>query len=259
MSFCYFFYMSMSNHDLRGKRDILQSLDYLLYCYIAYLYFLDASFILLLFRLFLQVQLLSSGVFHKLLHVPLIITVVVYILSTCFHLFSTLGQTGIIIDFVGNHYLPNVTRLCLLDILIFTCQVIRLYVANDLASHTLYHGIGSLYVNDGHDQHQQNRFIVTSNIASPPPLRSSASSTETTISSNIGGYNRSNNSRQNSQDHREEIERHDDTIPTTQLDDTFYHDDIVMGISFSNLSQIINSRRRQYVQDDEDSTLVLPT
>lgn len=41
----------MSPH---GKLDILRSLDYLLYCHYVYSYFLDASLLVLLFRIFLQ-------------------------------------------------------------------------------------------------------------------------------------------------------------------------------------------------------------
>jgi hypothetical protein len=44
----------MNNDVLRGKKDLLQSVDYSVYCHIAYIYFLDASFLLLFFRLVLQ-------------------------------------------------------------------------------------------------------------------------------------------------------------------------------------------------------------
>lgn len=42
--------MSSSN----GKRDVLRSLDYVLYCHIAYTYFLDTSLLVLFLRILLQ-------------------------------------------------------------------------------------------------------------------------------------------------------------------------------------------------------------
>lgn len=44
-------YCQMSSN---GKRDVLRSLDYLLYCHIAYTYFLDTSLLVLFFRILLQ-------------------------------------------------------------------------------------------------------------------------------------------------------------------------------------------------------------
>lgn len=37
-----------------GKRDVLRSIDYLLYCHIAYTYFLDTSLLMLFLKILLQ-------------------------------------------------------------------------------------------------------------------------------------------------------------------------------------------------------------
>jgi hypothetical protein len=39
---------------LYAKRDVIRSLDFLLYCQFAYMYLLDASLLVLLFRILMQ-------------------------------------------------------------------------------------------------------------------------------------------------------------------------------------------------------------
>lgn len=39
---------------LYAKRDVIRSLDFLLYCQFAYMYLLDASLLVLLFRILIQ-------------------------------------------------------------------------------------------------------------------------------------------------------------------------------------------------------------
>jgi hypothetical protein len=43
-----------SKMGLYAKRDVIRSLDFLLYCQFAYMYLLDASLLVLLFRILMQ-------------------------------------------------------------------------------------------------------------------------------------------------------------------------------------------------------------
>ncbi|ORZ04256.1 hypothetical protein BCR42DRAFT_429346 [Absidia repens] len=224
----------MSNDERRGKRDILQSLDYLLYCHIAYLYFLDASFLLLFFRLFLQMHLLSATMFYRVLHVPFIIVIFVFFLSTCIHLVSVFGQSGIIIDFIGSEYPPNIMRLCLLDTFILLCQLLRLYIAQQLSIHSVNGAmfqISQALSSSLTDTNQQSQQDV-SDVSTTPTREAS------TTSHSGQDYNTTQSAAADS-------------------NDVFYHNDVVMGLSSSQVSQLFNTRRHHYSQVNEENTMEL--
>ncbi|KAI8878238.1 hypothetical protein K501DRAFT_196325 [Backusella circina FSU 941] len=113
-----------------GKRDVLGSLDYLLYCDIAYTYFLDSSFL----------QLLSPRSYTRPLRMSLALVFTSFVLCMLLHLLSEPGQPGIIIDFIGNHHKPTKTRILLLDLTIFVFQVVRVLIASSLSSQLLLNG-----------------------------------------------------------------------------------------------------------------------
>lgn len=108
-----------------GKRDVLRSLDYLLYCHIAYTYFLDTSLLVLFFRILLQLvrdhrllatrikkalnffpftkkQLLSPRALTRSLRTALAIVTAGWLVGLLMHLATEPGEPGIIIDFIGN-------------------------------------------------------------------------------------------------------------------------------------------------------------
>ncbi|KAI8993522.1 hypothetical protein BDB01DRAFT_776573 [Pilobolus umbonatus] len=123
-----------------GKRDILRSLDYLLYCYIVYTYFLDASLLVLFFRVLIQAQLLSPRVLTRSLRTALAIVTAGWLICLLMHLTTEPGKPGIIIDFIGNQYPPTITRLLCIDTTIYALQIVRVLVTSSLSSQLLLNG-----------------------------------------------------------------------------------------------------------------------
>ncbi|KAI7903315.1 uncharacterized protein BX663DRAFT_508201 [Cokeromyces recurvatus] len=120
-----------------GKRDVLRSLDYLLYCYITYTYFLDTSLLVLFFRILLQLQLLSPRALTRSSRTALIIITIGWLICILMHLTTEPGQPGIIIDFIGNQQKPSIFRLITLDCIIYLFQIIRVLITSSLSSQLL--------------------------------------------------------------------------------------------------------------------------
>ncbi|KAL0080943.1 hypothetical protein J3Q64DRAFT_1701468 [Phycomyces blakesleeanus] len=138
------------NHlmSIPAKRDVLRSLDYLLYCHFVYLYFLDASLFLFCIRMFLQLvssqleqnssrpcsqQLLSPRSFARSLRTALGIVTAGYLGCLLMHLTFEPGQPGILIDFIGNQQLPTTMRLITLDSVVYIGQIIRIFISSSLS------------------------------------------------------------------------------------------------------------------------------
>ncbi|KAI9019271.1 hypothetical protein CLU79DRAFT_720524 [Phycomyces nitens] len=119
--------------SIPAKRDVLRSLDYLLYCHFVYLYFLDASLFLFSVRMFLQLQLLSPRSFARSLRTALGIVTAGYLGSLLLHLTFEPGKPGILIDFIGNQQLPTTMRLTILDSVVYIGQIIRIFISSSLS------------------------------------------------------------------------------------------------------------------------------
>ncbi|KAI9486932.1 MAG: hypothetical protein EXX96DRAFT_551197 [Benjaminiella poitrasii] len=120
-----------------GKRDVLRSLDYLLYCHITYTYFLDTSLLVLFFRILLQLQLLSPRALTRSSRTALIIVTIGWLICILMHLTTEPNQPGIIIDFIGNQQKPSTLRLIVLDCIIYFFQIIRVLITSSLSSQLL--------------------------------------------------------------------------------------------------------------------------
>ncbi|KAI8330241.1 hypothetical protein BC941DRAFT_441330 [Chlamydoabsidia padenii] len=209
----------MYNHVLRGKRDILQSVDYLVYCHIAYIYFLDTSFLLLFFRLVLQTHLLSAREGNTQSSVSFFSILFVFFLSAMLHVSSIFGQSGIIIDFIGSQHPPNLLRLCFLDVFIVSFQLIRLFISQQ------------------HFENSPNEL--------PVQLLSSSSPLTSVLEANnhVHTPNTSLTSPAIGQRRRRftatEADRDDNSssLVVTDSDDAFHHNNIVIGLSISHLIQ----------------------
>ncbi|KAI7853575.1 hypothetical protein BDC45DRAFT_510581 [Circinella umbellata] len=120
--------------SIHGKLDVIQSLDSLLYCHFVYTYFLDASLLVLFFRIFLQLPLLSPRAHARTLRTAT--GVATAELGICFliHATSEPGQPGILIDFVGNQYHSSPLRVIMLDLIIYVLQVVRIFITSSLSS-----------------------------------------------------------------------------------------------------------------------------
>ncbi|KAI9281176.1 hypothetical protein BY458DRAFT_499806 [Sporodiniella umbellata] len=123
-----------------GKRDVLRSIDYLIFCHMAYNYLLDKSLLVLLFRLLLQLQLLSPKALTRSMRTALVIVASGWIICMLLHLAIDPGQPGIIIDFIDNQQTPSTFRLLLLDVVILILQTARVLVTSSLSSQLLLHG-----------------------------------------------------------------------------------------------------------------------
>ncbi|KAI8049116.1 uncharacterized protein B0P05DRAFT_563784 [Gilbertella persicaria] len=123
-----------------GKRDVLRSIDYLLYCHIAYTYFLDASVLVLLFRILLQLQLLSPRALNRSLRTALAIVTSGWLMCLLLHAITEPGEPGIIIDFIGNQQKPSIFRLFMLDCVVYILQIIRVLITSSLSSQLLLNG-----------------------------------------------------------------------------------------------------------------------
>ncbi|CEG68531.1 hypothetical protein RMATCC62417_04775 [Rhizopus microsporus] len=123
-----------------GKRDVLRSIDYLLYCHMAYSYLLDKSLLVLLFRLLLQLQLLSPKALTRSIRTALLIVISGWLICVLLHLAIDPGQPGIIIDFIDNQQIPSTFRLLMLDFVVLLLQTVRALVTSSLSSQLLLHG-----------------------------------------------------------------------------------------------------------------------
>ncbi|KAI8643419.1 hypothetical protein BD408DRAFT_342377 [Parasitella parasitica] len=113
-----------------GKRDVLRSLDYILYCHIAYTYFLDTSLL----------QLLSPRALTRSLRTALAIVTAGWLICILMHITTEPGQPGIIIDFIGIQEKPSTFRLLMLDCVVFILQIVRVLITSSLSSHLLLNG-----------------------------------------------------------------------------------------------------------------------
>ncbi|KAI8370480.1 uncharacterized protein BYT42DRAFT_582582 [Radiomyces spectabilis] len=126
--------------SLHGKRDVIRSLDYLLYCYFTYTFLLDASLLILVFRVFCQLQLLSPRILTQSLRTALAIATMSLFVCLLHHCTSELGQPGILVDFIGNQHRPSYSRVILLDFVIYVFQTIRIFISSSLSSQLLLNG-----------------------------------------------------------------------------------------------------------------------
>ncbi|ORX56744.1 hypothetical protein DM01DRAFT_1334305 [Hesseltinella vesiculosa] len=215
------------NQDMRGQRHILQSLDYVLYCFIVYIYFLDGSFLLLVLRMFLQLQLLSSSSqFHRSFHASLFICCFVYLMVLIYHLLSQPGQPGIIIDFIGHLTAPTKTQLCLLDTLLLALQVLRACILYQITEAIL-------------QPSSQNSDSSMMMIRIPPVLASALGQRAP-----FGLM----------------IPQQRTHVPSDETgasnDGLFYQNDVVLDISVSDVLSMLKRRQGSSALDDE--TMILP-
>ncbi|KAI8988624.1 hypothetical protein BDF20DRAFT_814754 [Mycotypha africana] len=113
-----------------GKREIIRSLDHLLYCQFVYNYFLDSSLL----------QLLSPKALTRSIRTAFFIVTAGWLVVIILHVTSEPGQPGIIIDFIGNLKPPTITRLLLLDCVIYLFQIMRVLITSSLSSQLLTNG-----------------------------------------------------------------------------------------------------------------------
>ncbi|KAG2184138.1 hypothetical protein INT44_009153 [Umbelopsis vinacea] len=118
---------------LYAKRDVIRSLDFLLYCQFAYIYLLDASLLVLLFRILIQLF-LSPRSIARTLRTALGIALGGFVLCLLLHATSEPAQYGLLIDFVGRVYKPSKLRLIVLDFIILCFQVILIFTSSSLTS-----------------------------------------------------------------------------------------------------------------------------
>ncbi|KAH8548483.1 hypothetical protein BGW37DRAFT_506290 [Umbelopsis sp. PMI_123] len=118
---------------LYAKRDVIRSLDFLLYCQFAYMYLLDASLLVLLFRILMQLF-LSPRSIARTLRTALGIALGGFILCMLLHATSEPAQYGLLIDFIGRVHMPSKLRLILLDFIILCFQVILIFTSSSLTS-----------------------------------------------------------------------------------------------------------------------------
>ncbi|KAG2180133.1 hypothetical protein INT43_003921 [Umbelopsis isabellina] len=122
---------------LYAKRDVIRSLDFLLYCQFAYMYLLDSSFLVLIFRILMQLsvnQFLSPRSIARTLRTALGIALGGFILCLLLHATLEPVQYGLLIDFVGRVYKPSKLRLIFLDFVILCFQVILIFTSSSLTS-----------------------------------------------------------------------------------------------------------------------------
>ncbi|KAI9494673.1 hypothetical protein BDB00DRAFT_817804 [Zychaea mexicana] len=120
--------------SIHGKLDVIQSLDSLLYCHFVYTYFLDASLLVLIFRIFLQLPLLSPRAHSRTLRTATGVATAELGICILIHATTEPGQPGILIDFVGNQYHSSSLRVIMLDMIIYILQVIRIFITSSLSS-----------------------------------------------------------------------------------------------------------------------------
>ncbi|KAI8138938.1 hypothetical protein BJV82DRAFT_628482 [Fennellomyces sp. T-0311] len=144
--------------SIHGKLDVIHSLDSLLYCHFVYTYFLDASLLVLIFRIFLQLPLLSplltSRANRRTLRTATGVATAELGICILIHATTEPGQPGILIDFVGNRkrtsaicidekltvqdepdtveYHSSSLRVIMLDLIIYVLQVIRIFIMSTL-------------------------------------------------------------------------------------------------------------------------------
>ncbi|KAG2204853.1 hypothetical protein INT46_010981 [Mucor plumbeus] len=174
-----------------GKRDVLRSLDYLLYCHIAYTYFLDTSLLVLFFRILLQLQLLSPRALTRSLRTALAIVTAGWLICILMHITTEPGQPGIIIDFVGNQQIPTTFRLLFLDCIVYIFQIVRVLITSSLSSQLLLNG------------------TVVTTLSVPPALATALGAESVTLML---------------------PPREDGDGDESTSDDLFYHDDLVVDI-----------------------------
>ncbi|KAI8071579.1 hypothetical protein BC940DRAFT_293196 [Gongronella butleri] len=217
---------------MRGKRHILQSIDYVLYCYITYMYFLDGSFLFLIMRLFLQLQLLSSSsLYHRSLHASMLICSLICGLSLIYHAVSLPGQPGIIIDFIGNYAAPSRRQLCLLDITLLMFQFLRTCVLYQITNDIVRSSPAS----------DREAALMMIRI---PPVLASALGQRTPFGLMIP------------QQQRAQGAPDTNSTNTSSQDEFFFENDLVLDISALDFVQLIKHRRGQAPADDE--TMILP-
>ncbi|CAO3668547.1 unnamed protein product [Rhizopus microsporus] len=106
----------------------------------AYSYLLDKSLLVLLFRLLLQLQLLSPKALTRSIRTALFIVISGWLICVLLHLAIDPGQPGIIIDFIDNQQIPSTFRLLMLDFVVLLLQTVRALVTSSLSSQLLLHG-----------------------------------------------------------------------------------------------------------------------
>ncbi|CAO3593814.1 unnamed protein product [Absidia cylindrospora] len=121
-------------------------------------------------------------------------------------------------------------RLCFLDAFILLCQLLRLYIAQQISIHTVNGAmfqISQALSSSLSDTNQQSQQDV------------STSTGEASTTSHSGqDYNITQSA-------------------VADSNDVFYHNDIVMGLSSSQLSQLFNTRRHHYSQVNEENPMEL--
>ncbi|KAJ8654069.1 hypothetical protein O0I10_010280 [Lichtheimia ornata] len=118
---------------IQSKLHVIKSLDSLLYYHFVYIYFLDASLLLLIFRVFLQLPLLSSRALPRTLRTATGVVTAELGICILIHGLSEPGQPGILIDFVGNVTHASILRLIWLDLMIYGLQMIRIFMTFNLS------------------------------------------------------------------------------------------------------------------------------
>ncbi|KAI9317599.1 hypothetical protein BX666DRAFT_2026876 [Dichotomocladium elegans] len=121
-----------------GKTDVIRSLDSLIYCHIAYSYFLNASLVALLLRAFLQLAsnrpLLSTSTPNQMLQTAIMMTTLGFLICLLIHSTSIPGQPGLLIDFVGNQNHASILRVIFVDVIIYGLQVVRILATSNDAN-----------------------------------------------------------------------------------------------------------------------------
>ncbi|CAO3634204.1 unnamed protein product [Cunninghamella echinulata] len=224
--------------NLRGKRELLQSFDYLLYCLI---------------------QLISSSyTFQQQSYLVIFLIIcTVFLLSTCIHLFSTvIGEPGIIIDFIGN----------------LSQQLLDQTNDNTMITHTLQvpptlaHAFGGAS--------QLRLMIPSTSRSNNNNNNNNTNNRERRRRSRRRNINRNSRERGTMQDNDNSV--HNESDQDNDYDDDndsednnsnngdhlFYHNDLIIDISFNNIkSMLLHSRHSSITSQSDDAsttTLLLP-
>ncbi|KDN52033.1 hypothetical protein K437DRAFT_272872 [Tilletiaria anomala UBC 951] len=119
---------------LRERLEAIQLLDYTLYVLFAYVWLIDSSFILLLLRMFTQIQLCSPSAVHPFFTLPVFGLILLWLTLICVfsHTWWDMGRIdppSFFIDFIDrDHNLSRIQLVCI-DLLIAFLQLLLVTLA----------------------------------------------------------------------------------------------------------------------------------
>lgn len=120
------------------------------------MYLLDSSFLVLIFRILMQLF-LSPRSIARTLRTALGIALGGFILCLLLHATLEPVQYGLLIDFVGRVYKPSKLRLIFLDFVILCFQVILIFTSSSLTSALLQRASSTAAANNAESSSNRSR------------------------------------------------------------------------------------------------------